>query len=99
MGIVNGKEIALFLHRGDVFALDAVCPHQGGSLELGEIEDFGGSGGPCVVCPSHGWCFELRSGFCEDIQDYGVQTYATLILEDGKVCVALAAREQSARDD
>eukprot|EP00746_Dinoflagellata_sp_MGD_P126422 gnl/MRDRNA2_/MRDRNA2_61266_c0_seq1.p1 gnl/MRDRNA2_/MRDRNA2_61266_c0~~gnl/MRDRNA2_/MRDRNA2_61266_c0_seq1.p1 ORF type:complete len:157 (-),score=29.42 gnl/MRDRNA2_/MRDRNA2_61266_c0_seq1:92-508(-) len=96
---IDGKDIALFLHGRSVYALDAVCPHQGGRLELGEIEDLGTANGPCILCPNHGWSFELRTGFCEDIQDFGVNTYATMLLEDGGVCVAVAPSEQSPRGE
>ena len=41
---VHGRHIALFRFGASVFAVDALCPHQGGSLvdgEIGDIEDMG----------------------------------------------------------
>ncbi|KAJ1477379.1 Rieske [2Fe-2S] iron-sulfur domain-containing protein [Baffinella frigidus] len=70
-------DLALFVRGDRVVAIDATCPHQGGKLELGAIEDLGRDGR--VTCPRHGWCFDLADGFCEDISDYGVQAYETLV--------------------
>ena len=53
---VGGKEIAVFNHGGAICALDNVCPHQGGPLSEGEIQDGR------VVCPWHGWMFDLKTG-------------------------------------
>ena len=33
-------DIALFYLNGTFYAIDAVCPHAGGPLELGDIEDW-----------------------------------------------------------
>jgi nitrite reductase/ring-hydroxylating ferredoxin subunit len=35
---VNGKEVALVLVSGRVYAMDAVCSHEGGPLEQGSIK-------------------------------------------------------------
>lgn len=50
-------EIALFKVDGEIFALSNICPHQHTALIYdGFIEDG------CVVCPAHGWKFELKTG-------------------------------------
>ncbi|HVA38320.1 MAG TPA: Rieske 2Fe-2S domain-containing protein [Candidatus Dormibacteraeota bacterium] len=53
---VEGREIALFRLEDGWYALDNVCPHQGGPLSEGWIE------GRTVTCPWHAWCFDLGSG-------------------------------------
>lgn len=53
---VDGTTVAVFLADGEVYALDGVCPHQGGPLGQGKVEDG------CVYCPWHGWQFELETG-------------------------------------
>lgn len=53
---VNGVEIAVFCRDSEYFALNNVCPHQGGPLGEGKIED------DCVYCPWHGWEFDLETG-------------------------------------
>jgi nitrite reductase (NADH) small subunit len=44
------------LDDGSVRVLDNSCPHVGGPLVDGAIHDG------CVVCPWHGWRYDLRSG-------------------------------------
>ena len=48
--------VALFNVDGEVFALDGVCPHQGGPLGKGALQ------GCIVTCPWHGWQFDVRNG-------------------------------------
>ncbi len=53
---VEGKEIGLFNVNGDLFAMDNLCPHRGAPLSDGRME------GSQVVCPWHGWAFDVRRG-------------------------------------
>jgi len=55
---VNGREVALFQVDGKVYAIHAVCPHQGGPLDEGGLE------GNTVMCPWHGWQFDVTNGVC-----------------------------------
>ena len=55
---VNGKDIALFKVNGEVKAIFAICPHQGGPLDEGGITDG------LVTCPWHGWEFNVATGEC-----------------------------------
>ncbi len=54
----NGNEIALFNLDGKIFALNAECPHMGGPLGEGEIEERE------VTCPWHGRRFDISNGEC-----------------------------------
>jgi nitrite reductase (NADH) small subunit len=54
--VANGRIIALFNVNGTFYALDGVCPHQGGPLGRGQLE------GCVVTCPWHGWQFDVTSG-------------------------------------
>lgn len=54
----NGDEVALFNVDGEIYALDNSCPHMGGPLGKGEVEDS------IVTCPWHCWQFEIPSGCC-----------------------------------
>jgi nitrite reductase (NADH) small subunit len=54
--VVGERIVALFNVNGNFFALDGVCPHQGGPLAEGEIS------GCIVTCPWHGWQFDVRTG-------------------------------------
>jgi len=54
---VNGKTISLGRHRHELFAFAHKCPHAGSVLSEGVI-DLNGN----VVCPLHGYCFNLQNG-------------------------------------
>ena len=54
--IAAGRVIALFCVGSEYFALDGVCPHQGGPLGKGKLT------GCVVTCPWHGWQFDVRDG-------------------------------------
>ena len=54
--VVEGTIVALFNVNGELFALDGICPHQGGPLGKGHLSD-------CIVtCPWHGFQFNVRNG-------------------------------------
>jgi nitrite reductase (NADH) small subunit len=53
---VSGRHITIFAIQGSYYAVDSHCPHQGGPLAQGLIE------GHTIMCPWHGWSFDLRSG-------------------------------------
>ena len=55
--IIDDVEIALFKINSEVFALSNICPHQQTHLIYdGFIED------DFVICPAHGWKFNLKTG-------------------------------------
>jgi nitrite reductase/ring-hydroxylating ferredoxin subunit len=54
---VAGQQVAVFrLRNGHVYALSAVCPHKGGPIADGQIDDR------IVLCPLHLNAFELATG-------------------------------------
>jgi nitrite reductase/ring-hydroxylating ferredoxin subunit len=54
---INDVDVALFKVEGNVYALSNVCPHQHASVVYdGFLED------DYVLCPSHGWKFNLLTG-------------------------------------
>lgn len=53
---VEGKEIALFNVGGTFYALDNTCPHAGGPLAEGTVEEGR------VECSWHGAQFDLKTG-------------------------------------
>lgn len=54
--VAGERIVALYNVEGTFFALDGVCPHQGGPLGRGCLS------GAIVTCPWHGWQFDVRSG-------------------------------------
>jgi nitrite reductase/ring-hydroxylating ferredoxin subunit len=77
-----------------LYAIDADCPHQGAALEAGDIEEVNGAA--CVVCPRHGWCFDLKTGWCDDLYDYGVRAFEVRRRIDGRIEVADRPNSQPA---
>ena len=54
---VDGRQIVVFrLRDGSLRALDAVCPHRGGPLADGLTDSR------VVVCPLHGFTYDLATG-------------------------------------
>jgi nitrite reductase (NADH) small subunit len=54
--VAGDRVLAIFHVDGAVYALDGVCPHQGGPLGEGQLC------GAIVTCPWHGWQFDVRTG-------------------------------------
>jgi nitrite reductase/ring-hydroxylating ferredoxin subunit len=83
---VAGASLAVFLVGGEVHALDDLCPHSGGPLSEGPVENG------CVTCPWHGARFELATGrSVGEFQCRDVRRHAARVV-DGRVEVALTPR-------
>jgi nitrite reductase/ring-hydroxylating ferredoxin subunit len=70
---VQGEEIAVFKHEGKLSAMQNACPHEGGQLSRGWIEN------QAVVCPLHGYRFDLKTGDCLNAPDLKAKTFAISI--------------------
>ena len=53
---VGERTICVANVNGEYCAMDNVCPHEGGPLGMGYVD------GSKVVCPWHGWEFDLKTG-------------------------------------
>ena len=51
------RQVALFLHQGEVLACNNRCPHEGYPLCEGALDSSG-----VLTCHWHNWKFDLRSG-------------------------------------
>ncbi len=71
---IDGFRLAIFLYEGRVFVLDNTCPHAGGSLWEGDLDN------QCVSCPWHAWTFSLETGQLRDAPGVAVTTYKTRLL-------------------
>jgi len=78
--IVQGPEyeIALFKIQGEIFALKNECPHMGGPLGEGDLEN------QIVTCPWHGWQFDVRTGGCENMPGDNA-TKIPIVVEKGEI--------------
>lgn len=74
---LNGRPIALFLYRGEVFALDDRCPHHEGQLSLGRMENGE------AICPLHGWNFDLATGISPYNPNDRIATYPARLSAGG----------------
>jgi nitrite reductase/ring-hydroxylating ferredoxin subunit len=99
----EGREIVVFRHRDHFYALSNTCPHQGGpvgeGLLLGKVEAVLADDGRYLsdrfsdehihlVCPWHGWEYDIGTGRCAALPGVRLKRYETEIRE-GRVYVHL----------
>ena len=77
---VDGRQLAVFLHGGVPHVMDDLCPHAGGELSSGWVQEV--QGDACAVCPLHGWPFRLDGGEMPG-GGGGVRTYPARLDPDG----------------
>jgi nitrite reductase (NADH) small subunit len=75
---VDGVTIALFnAGAGRFHATSPLCPHEDGPLAEGWLE------GDAVVCPWHGFDFELTTGRCKVDDAIAITVYSVRVVGDG----------------
>lgn len=80
--VVDGEMVAVFrLRDGSLRALGATCPHQGGPLADGLVD------GQVVVCPLHGFSYDLATGAELTRGGTPVRAYDAAVAEDGTIRV------------
>lgn len=84
--IINDVDIAVFKINEEIFAVSNTCPHQHTqSIYDGFVEDG------CVVCPAHGWMFNLKTG--KQLSGArGLDSYPVKIIDD-EVFALVKAKE------
>ena len=80
--VAGDRIVALFNVEGTIYALDGVCPHQGGPLGEGELT------GCVVTCPWHGWQFDVTNGK-HQLSTQIVQPSFEVRVESGAILVKL----------
>ncbi len=73
---VGGKDILLINIKGQFFACDNECPHQGSPLAGGIVKDG------VISCPRHGYRFNLTTGVCADVPALTLKVYPTEVKGD-----------------
>ena len=74
---VGGVTVALFNAGGGRFhATSPLCPHEDGPLAEGWLE------GDAVVCPWHGFDFELATGRCKIDKGIAITVYPVRVVGD-----------------
>ena len=84
--LINDVDIAVFKVNDGIFVLGNVCPHQHTSVIFdGFVE------GDCVVCPAHGWMFNLKTGK-QPTGARGLDSYPVRIIDE-EVFALVKAKE------
>ncbi len=83
------RELAVFVVGDRTYAVDALCPHRSGRLVEGLVR------GDVLVCPSHWYRFELRTGRCLTTDQHTLPTYEVVV--DGGSAWALVPAAKPAR--
>lgn len=71
----------LFNDGGRITAAVDVCPHKGAPLSAGEFGDG------VVVCPLHGWEFDVETGECLSMPEWSGLDRATVIVDGEMVLI------------
>jgi nitrite reductase/ring-hydroxylating ferredoxin subunit len=70
---IDGYRLAVFRTPAGVFTLDDACPHAGGSMSAGWVQDG------CALCPRHAWAFDLTTGQLAGAGGFTIRTYPVRI--------------------
>lgn len=62
--------------HGRIVAIPGVCPHEDVGLADGELRDG------CIVCPGHGWHFDLQDGRCLHDGALQLRRYKVSMIDD-----------------
>jgi nitrite reductase/ring-hydroxylating ferredoxin subunit len=76
--IIANVRVCLVRHGDNFFAVQDACTHNGESLSKGKINFLGE-----VICPWHGYRFELKSGRACDSSSPDLKTFPIKINETG----------------
>jgi nitrite reductase/ring-hydroxylating ferredoxin subunit len=73
---MKGEEMAVFRSNGQLYGIQNICPHEGGQLAKGWIEDGK------VVCPLHRYKFDLKTGSCSTDPNLRVKVFKLIAQGD-----------------
>ena len=86
----NNKTICVANMNGTFAAVENMCPHRGGPLGQGIVE------GERIVCPWHGWEFDLATGTNPFTPNLSVESYELKF--DGEAVYARPRQPQTIPD-
>ncbi|MGV3773874.1 MAG: Rieske (2Fe-2S) protein [Verrucomicrobiales bacterium] len=75
---IQGKAITVVLHEGNYFAFNRDCPHKMTPLDAGMVQDGK------IICPMHGWGFDLKTGACDTNPNKPLPCYPVRV-ENGEI--------------
>lgn len=73
---INGKQIAIINIDGDLIAITNKCPHEAFPLTYAPVYENR------IICPQHGWTFDVKTGKCLKDSSYYLRTYKVVIKDE-----------------
>jgi nitrite reductase/ring-hydroxylating ferredoxin subunit len=83
---IKGKPILLAKVDNHVYGVSNICPHAGCEFQGGILAGY------IVMCPCHGWKFDVRNGQYQDNPLTKLDCYNCKI-ENGKIFVEILKKE------
>lgn len=74
--VASNFQVVLVRKENRVFAINDECPHMGGPLGEGEVEDNE------IICPWHFWRFNIETGECTDGGEESAACYPVTIEDE-----------------
>jgi len=79
---LKGKPVLLLRVGGEVYGVSNYCPHEGCSFQGGILVGY------TLMCPCHGWKFDIRNGQYQEIPQVKLSCYRCKV-ENGKIMVEI----------
>ncbi|MBI5484426.1 MAG: Rieske (2Fe-2S) protein [Deltaproteobacteria bacterium] len=73
---VAGREVLLVNVKGNIFAVENECPHQGSPLNAAIVKEG------FISCPRHGYRFSLVDGRCAEHTELELKTFPVQLSGD-----------------
>jgi nitrite reductase/ring-hydroxylating ferredoxin subunit len=104
---VGSRDVGVLEHDGEVFAYENRCLHQGGpvceGLVIGKVETIVDADRTVrgerfsreemhLVCPWHGWEYDLRTGVCATEPRWRLRAYQVTV-RDGELYLVVPDEE------
>lgn len=78
--VIGERRYAICNVAGELFAVDGTCPHAGGQLAYGALQDY------MLVCPWHAWEFDCRTGEFDFNPEVKLDTFEVKV-EGGEILI------------
>ena len=85
---LKGKPILLARVGGQVYAVSNLCPHAGCTFQGGVLAGY------ILMCPCHGWKFDVRNGQYLEIPQVKLECFRCKT-ENGKINVEMPKQKSS----